>query len=175
MAMMNHRALARAHTHWRPRRAAPATSAGPPPARGGRASRVAWLAVFAAVLAGLAIALVLLRAGGSAGRALPATPRAWLDAFSADVATGSGDVCSRLLSPTFSSELERQIHRSCASYYINAQVLSVRVLRILQSGATAAVEVRYWPRAGYTTFVLDHQRAGWQAVAIVPGGPLPTA
>ena len=57
----------------------------------------------------------------------------------------------------------------------NAQVLSVRILRILASGATAAVEVRYWPRGGYSTFVLDHQAAGWLAVAIVPGGPLPSA
>jgi hypothetical protein len=80
-----------------------------------------------------------------------------------------------LLSPTFTSELEREVHRSCARYYANAQVLSVRILRILESGATAAVEVRYWPRGGYSTFVLDHKAAGWQAVAIVPGGPLPTA
>jgi hypothetical protein len=127
------------------------------------------------VLAGLAVALLLLRAGGPAAAALPATPRAWLEAFSADVATGSGEVCSRLLSPTFTSELEREVHRSCARYYANAQVLSVRILRILESGATAAVEVRYWPRGGYSTFVLDHKAAGWQAVAIVPGGPLPTA
>jgi hypothetical protein len=127
------------------------------------------------VLAAFAVTLALLRAGGSAGPSLPATPRAWLAAFSADLATGSGDVCSRLLSPTFTSELEREVHRSCASYYANAQVLSVRVLRILASGATAAVEIRYWPHGGYSTFVLDHKAAGWQAVAIVPGGPLPTA
>ena len=84
-------------------------------------------------------------------------------------------MCSRLLSPTFRSELGREVHRSCVSYYGNAQGLSVRVLRILASGATAAVEVRYWPRGGYSTFVLDHQAAGWLAVAIVPGGPLPSA
>ena len=127
------------------------------------------------MLAGLAVALLLLRAGGPAAAALPATPRAWLEAFSADVATGSGEVCSRLLSPTFTSELEHEVHRSCASYYGNAQVLSLRVLRILESGATAAIEVRYWPRGGYSTFVLDRGTRGWQAVAIVPGGPLPTA
>jgi len=173
--MMNHRALVRAHTHWRPRRAAPATSVRTAPMRESRGLRAAWLAAFAAVLAGLAVALLLLRAGGLAAAALPATPRAWLEAFSADVATGNGEVCSRLLSPTFTSELEREVHRSCATYYANAQVLSVRILRILESGATAAVEVRYWPRGGYSTFVLDHKAAGWQAVAIVPGGPLPTA
>jgi hypothetical protein len=129
----------------------------------------------AAVLAGLAIALAVLSGGGSDRLALPASPRAWLDAFSADVATGSGDLCSQLLSPTFRAALEREVHRSCAAYYGNAQVLSVRVLRILRSGSTAAVEVRYWPRGGYSTFVLDRQDRGWRAVAIVAGGPLPVA
>ena len=54
-------------------------------------------------------------------------------------------------------------------------MLSIRVLKILQSGHTAAVEVRYWPHGGYSTFVLDRAARGWQAVAIVPGGPLPAA
>ena len=98
----------------------------------------------AALLAGLAVALVLRHADGRPAVTLPATPRAWLEAFSADVATGSGEVCSRLLLPTFTSELEHdEVHRCCASYYANAQVLSVRVLRILADGATAAVEIRY--------------------------------
>ena len=175
--MMNRRALVRAHTHWRPRRAAPATAGVTPQRRSLRASRAIWLAAFTALVGGLATALLLILpvGSGSVGRTLPATPRAWLEAFSADVATGSGDVCSRLLSPTFRSELGREVHSPCASYYANAQVLSVRVLRILKSGATAAVEVRYWPRGGYSTFVLDRGAGGWQAVAIVPGGPLPTA
>jgi hypothetical protein len=51
----------------------------------------------------------------------------------------------------------------------------LRILRVLQSGATAAVEIRYWPRGTYSTFVLDQHDGGWQAVAIVPGGPLPMA
>ena len=106
--MMNHRALVRAHTHWRPRRAAPATSVGTAPMREPRRRRAVWLAAFAALLAGLAVALVLRHADGRAAVALPATPRAWLEAFSADVATGSGEVCSRLLSPTFTSELEQR-------------------------------------------------------------------
>jgi len=49
------------------------------------------------------------------------------------------------------------------------------VLRILRLGATAAIEIRYFPRGGYSTFVLNRLTTGWQAVAIVPGGPLPFA
>jgi ABC-type uncharacterized transport system permease subunit len=52
-------------------------------------------------------------------------------------------------------------------------VLSIRILGVLQSGATAALEVRYCPRGGYTTFVPGRHGGGWQAVAIVPGGSLP--
>jgi hypothetical protein len=134
-----------------------------------------WLAGCLLALAAFAGAFVALRGSGSSGPDLPATPTAWLDAFSAGVARDSGDVCSRLLSPSFRSALEREVHRSCASYYAHAQVLSIRVLQILRSGDTAALEVRYWPRGGYSTFVLDRQAKGWQAVAIVPGGPLPVA
>jgi hypothetical protein len=91
------------------------------------------------------------------------------------VARDSGDVCSRLLSPAFRSAMERDAHESCTTHYARAQVLSIRLLRVLRTGATAALEVRYWPRCGYSTFVLDRQADGWQAVAIVPGGPLPVA
>jgi hypothetical protein len=117
----------------------------------------------------------VLRGQGAGGPALPATPTAWLDAFSASVARDSGDTCGRLLAPTFRAALEREVRESCASYYSRTHVMSIRVLQILRSGSTAAVEIRYWPRGGYSTFVLDRQALGWQAVAIVPGGPLPVA
>jgi len=71
--------------------------------------------------------------------------------------------------------MERDVHESCTAYYACAQVLSIRLLRVLRTGATAALEVLHWPRGGYSTFVLDRQADGWQAVAIVPGGPLPIA
>jgi hypothetical protein len=133
------------------------------------------MAAVIAVLTGVAVTAVIQRWADSAGLGLPKTPMAWLDAFSAGVARDSGDLCARLLSPAFRSALERDAYESCAPNYARAQVLSVRVLRILRTGATAAVEVRYWPRGGYSTFVLDRQADGWQAVAIVPGGPLPIA
>ena len=129
-----------------------------------------------AAIAGLAVAAVVIRGSRPAGSVvLPATPTAWLDAFSAGVARDSGDVCARLLSPEFRAAMERDAHQSCAAYYGRAQVLSIRVLRILREGATAAIEIRYFPRGGYSTFVLNRQTTGWQAVAIVPGGPLPIA
>lgn len=126
-------------------------------------------------VAALAVALVAWGGSARGGAGLPATPMAWLDAFSAGVARDDRDVCSRLLSSEFRAAMERDAHESCAAYYRSAQVLSVRVLRVLQLGETAAIEIRYFPRGGYTTFVLDRVERGWQAVAIVPGGPLPIA
>ena len=128
----------------------------------------------AATIAGLAVAAVVIRGSTTGSVVLPATPTAWLDAFSAGVARDSGDVCARLLSPEFRAAMERDAHESCAAYYASAQALSIRVLRILRLGATAAIEIRYFPRGGYSTFVLN-RTTGWQAVAIVPGGPLPIA
>jgi len=170
--MMNRREMVRAHSHWRPqRRTATAAS----PSRWRRSRGGLRISVLVTAVAGLAVAVVALRGGRPGGPALPATPTAWLDAFSAGAARDSGDACSRLLSPAFRSAMERDAHESCAAYYARAQVLSIRVLRILRTGGTAALEVRYWPRGGYSTFVLDRQADGWQAAAIVPGGPLPIA
>ena len=170
--MMNRRTLLRARSHWRPRSAVvtgPGVEPAPSPAR---RSRGRW-AVVAGAIAAVAVAAGLLITRTSGPSDLPRSPVAWLDAFSAAVARDPGRVCSQLVSPTFRSALERDVHRSCTAYYSRVQVLSIRVLRVLRSGGTAAVEVRYWPHGGFTTFVLDRQDGGWQAVAIVPGGPLP--
>jgi hypothetical protein len=56
--------------------------------------------------------------------------------------------------------MERDAHESCSAYYAGAQVLSIRVLRILRLGATAAIEIRYLPRGGYWTSVLNRQTTG---------------
>ena len=175
MAMMNRRGMVRAHSHWRPQRRA--TQRAAPGRRNARMGlhRAGIGVVVLAAVAVVAVATVASRGSARGGSALPATPMAWLDAFSAGVARDDGDVCSRLLSSEFRAAMQRDAHESCAAYYRSAQVLSVRVLRILRLGETAAIEIRYFPRGGYSTFVLDRLARGWQGVAIVPGGPLPIA
>jgi len=73
------------------------------------------------------------------------------------------------------SAMGRGAHESCSAYYASAPLLSSRVLRILCLAATAAIDIRCFPRGGYSTFVLNRQTPGRPAVAIVPGGPLPVA
>jgi hypothetical protein len=124
---------------------------------------------------GLAIAAVALRGGRPGGPVLPATRlRGSMRSAPASRATAvtSARGCSRQRSDLrWSATPTSRAPRN----YARAQVLSIRVLRILRASGTAALEVRYWPRGGYSTFVLDRQADGWQAVAIVPGGPLPIA
>jgi hypothetical protein len=175
VAMMNRRGMVRARSHWRPQRRPAAISSHVVSSSWRRSRGRLLVSLLVTGIAALTVAAVLAASEGQRGPALPATPTAWLDAFSAGVARGSGDVCARLLSPEFRAAMERDAQESCAAYYGRAQVLSIRVLRILRAGATAAIEIRYFPRGGYSTFVLSRQTTGWQAVAIVPGGPLPIA
>jgi hypothetical protein len=170
--MMNRRTLLRARSHWRPRSAVVTGPGIEPASSPARRSRSRW-AVVAGAIAAVAVSAGLLITPTPSPSDLPRSPVAWLDAFSAAVARDPGRVCSQLVSPTFRTALERDVHRSCTAYYSRVQVLSIRILRVLQSGGTAALKVRYWPHGGFTTFVLDRQDGGWRAVAIVPGGPLP--
>jgi hypothetical protein len=44
------------------------------------------------------------------------------------------------------------------------------VLRVLQDGSTAAIELHWLPNIGYSTIVLNHDHGGWRAVGMIPGG-----
>jgi hypothetical protein len=173
--MTNRRTLVRAHTHWRPAVAPARAAVDEAPTSGprGRSRAGAQLAIGIAVFAvGLAGWLGGSQLRGS-GATLEATPAAWLDSFTAAVARDPGRVCSELLTPVYRAELERVAHRPCASYWGSVGPLAVRIVRTLKAGSTAALVVRYWPRGGYGTFVLDREARGWRAVAIVPGGTAP--
>jgi hypothetical protein len=130
--------------------------------------------VLIAMLAGFAVTTTIRSWTDSAALALPKTPIAWLDAVSTGMARDSGDALLAAALAGVPSAMERDAHESCTACYARAQVLSIRLLRVLRTVATPALEIRYWPRGGYSTFVLNQQADGWQAVAIVPG-PLPIA
>jgi hypothetical protein len=64
--------------------------------------------------------------------------------------------------------------RSCTSYYTSVRSTSFRIRHVLQDGPTAAVEAQdlgAGRKLGYFTMLLSHIR-GWQAVDVVPGGPV---
>jgi hypothetical protein len=177
--MMNRRALVRAHSHWRPRVSEldPVAGDGDARAPGGvHRRRVALLAlgVAACVAGGWLLGRISFSSATDTG-SLPQTPAAWLDSFMAAAVRDPGRLCSQLVTPGFRAALARDVGESCVGYYSRTSDTPFRILRILRSGNTAALEVRAWPRGSYTTFVLSRNRDGWQALAVVPGGPLPVA
>ena len=115
------------------------------------------------------------RLGGEGSSDRPTTATAWLDSFTAAAARDPQRLCSELVTSAFRAALQHDVRESCVRYYSRIQGEPIRILRILQTGDTAALEIRYWPRGPYSTFVLDRAGGGWRAVAIVPGGPLPVA
>jgi hypothetical protein len=173
--MMNRRGLVRAHSHWRPGSKATrqlVSGSRAAPGRNGRRIVAAAFAAIAFVGVGFGVRSGL---GGVGSSHRPTTATAWLDSFTAAAARDPQRLCSELVTSTFRAAIQHDVRESCVSYYSRIQGEPIRILRILQTGDTAALEIRYWPRGPYSTFVLDRAGGGWRAVAIVPGGPLPVA
>ena len=137
--------------------------------------RARWLlaaAVGAAVISGATITAELNR-GGPAGAALPATPTAWIEQWSAAALENPAEVCRRLYAPALAAAYKADTGRTCESYYSSVTSGSFRVRHVLRDGATATVEAQELgkgARWGFFTVVLSHIAGGWQAVDVVPGG-----
>jgi hypothetical protein len=100
---------------------------------------------------------------------LPATPRAWLDAYEAAAVDDPGRVCSELFAPALAQAYARAVHGSCADYFRRITSFSVVVRRVLADGDTAVLELRQTVRPRDWAVVLDRRRAGWQAVDLLTG------
>lgn len=179
--MMNRRGVVRAHTHWRPRKrpavVVPAARQAPTKVRGRTRSERGWrragvMVGLAAVLAtGFWVTSAIFSGGGQGASALPQSPVAWLDSFSAALARDPARVCSQLVTGGFRAALREDAHRSCLGYYLRERPAAVRIVRIVRDGATAALVLRYWPNSGYSTFVLSRDGRGWRAIMRVAGSP----
>ena len=62
---------------------------------------------------------------------LPATPRAWLDAYEAAAIDQPSRVCSRLFTPALAAVYAHAAHTSCARYFKRVTSSSVTIRRIL--------------------------------------------
>ena len=153
-------------------RPGPVRSLGQPSHRGLRRSQGArWLALLALVAIGLITAAWSLSHRAPARRELrlPATPRAWLDAYEAAAIDNPPLVCSRLFSPALASAYAAAAHGSCTGYFERMTSSSVAVRRILQEGETAVLELRQTVDRTDWAVVLSHQSAGWQAIDLLDG------
>jgi hypothetical protein len=136
--------------------------------RGRRALR--WLVVLLAVITAGSLVASWSRAEfppTSAQAGLPATPRAWLDAYEAAAVDDPGRVCSGLFAPALAAAYARAVHGRCADYFRRITSFSVVVRRVLADGDTAVLELRQTVRPRDWAVVLDRRRGGWQAVDLL--------
>ncbi len=141
------------------------------------AGGVSWRGAVALLAAAVAIAAGGLVAGGelSSGRGglrLPASPRAWLDAYEAAAIDNPSRVCSALFSPQLAQAYGRTIRGSCTTYFEQITSFSVLIRRVLQDGDTAVLELRQTVRPRDWAVVLSRRPGGWQAVDLLPSEPV---
>ena len=109
------------------------------------------------------------RSSGPAQPRLPATPRAWLDAYEAAALYNPARVCSELFAPQLAQTYGKAVHGSCSSYFRQITSFSVAVRRVLQDGGTAVLELGQTVRPHDWAVVLNRRRSGWQAVDLLTG------
>ena len=132
------------------------------------------IATLAAIVVGAVIASQH-EARQARGALLPSTPSQWVEQFTAASLDNPGHVCRQLFAPALAAVFKADTGRSCVSYYSDVNAKSFRIRHVLVDGNAAAVEVRevgIRPNWGYVTMLLSHLKRGWQAVDIVPGGPV---
>ena len=100
---------------------------------------------------------------------LPATPRAWLDAYEAAAIDNPSRVCSELFAPQLAQAYGKALHGSCTSYFKQITSFSVVVRRVLQDGGTAVLELRQTVRPRDWAVVLNREPGGWRAVDLLAG------
>jgi hypothetical protein len=174
--VIDRRGMVRAHSHWHPRPREPQRPAlaSPTVARRRlpllRARTWAIVGAFVLVLA-LAVVAASFSRGGAVRPALPATPRAWLDAYEASAIDNPSRVCSELFSPQLARAYGHSAQSSCARYFASIYSRSVRVLRVWRDGSTAVLDVRQVFGRIEWNVVLDRRSGGWQAVTMFYGKP----
>ncbi len=133
-----------------------------------------WRLPVAVVCAGAAIAVGGVAAGGGFASGptrglLPASPRAWLDAYEAAAVDNPSRVCSELFAPQLAAAYGKAMRGSCTSYFERITSFSVAVRGVLRDGDTAVLELRQTVRPRDWTVVLSRRAGGWEAVDLLPG------
>lgn len=183
-----HRGDTRRHGRWRPAAlaAAPPTPAAPalladdtgepqvpdqPHARPRRSRALIALAT----MIGIAVIAGEQRTGGTPSVPLPSSPQQWVDQWTSASLENPARVCQHLFSPALAAAFKADTGHSCTRYYTSVNTNSFRIRHVLEDGPTATVEARQVatrPKRGYFTIVLSHVHGGWQAVDMIPGGPV---
>ena len=131
--------------------------------------RVLWSSLIGVTVTVGCLTAIWLLSPSPARSQLPATPRAWLDAYEAAAIDNPSRVCTELFAPQLARAYGNAAHGSCSSYFARITSFSVAVRRVLQDGGTAVLELRQTVRRRDWAVVLNRQRDGWQAVDLLAG------
>jgi hypothetical protein len=131
--------------------------------------RVLWSSLIGVSVAVGCLTALLWLSPSQARSQLPATPRAWLDAYEAAAIDNPSRVCSELFAAQLAQAYGKALHGSCTNYFKQSTSFSVVVRRVLQDGGTAVLELRQTVRPRDWAVVLDRQPGGWRAVDLLAG------
>jgi hypothetical protein len=131
--------------------------------------RVLWSSLIGVLVAVGCLVAIWWLSPSPARLQLPATPRAWLDAYEGAAIDNPSRVCSELFAPQLAQAYGEALHGSCASYFKQITSFSVVVRRVLQDGGTAVLELRQTVRPRDWAVVLNRQPGGWRAVDLLAG------
>lgn len=123
----------------------------------------------AATIAVVGIGVARWLSSGPAQAQLPATPRAWLDAYEAAAIDNPSDVCSELFAPQLARVYGKALHSSCMSYFARITSFSVVVRQVVTDGSTAVLELHQTVRPRDWAVVLSRRSDGWRAVDLLAG------
>jgi hypothetical protein len=79
--------------------------------------RVLWSSLIGVTVTVGCLTAILWLSPGPTRRQLPATPRAWLDAYEAAAVDNPSRVCSELFAPQLAQAYGKALHGSCTSYF----------------------------------------------------------
>lgn len=83
-----------------------------------------------------------------------------------------GRECRQLFAPSLAGVFKADTGRSCLDYYNDVNAKSFQIRYVLERGGCRGPLGRPETQLGYVTMILSHVEQGWQAVDIVPGGPV---
>jgi hypothetical protein len=98
---------------------------------------------------------------------LPATPRAWLDAYEAAALDNPSRVCSELFALELARAYGHGARGGCPGYFGRVTSSSVTIRRTIEQGSTAVLELRQTLGHRDWAVVLARQEGGWQAVDLL--------
>jgi hypothetical protein len=105
---------------------------------------------------------------------LPQTPRGWLSAYRAAIATHPARVCRDLYTASLRDRLRSELHISCEAFMRRQGPVRVRLMRVQTHGPTAVLDLYAQRTRHYSAVVLVREQGGFRVLQFIPRTAPPT-